>query len=77
MLNLRSQWDRLRSSLWFVPSLLVTGAVGPHAGPGRDRRGRRMDYLQDRGRGVGRVARLPELIRQRPSPMQAAAEAIG
>jgi len=27
MLNLRSLWDRLRSSLWFVPSILVTGAV--------------------------------------------------
>jgi len=27
MLKLRSLWDRLRSSLWFVPSLLVTGAV--------------------------------------------------
>jgi len=27
MLNFRSLWDRLHSSLWFVPSLLVTGAV--------------------------------------------------
>jgi len=27
MLNIRSLWDGLRSSLWFVPSLLVTGAV--------------------------------------------------
>ena len=27
MLNLRSYWELLRSSLWFVPSLLVTGAV--------------------------------------------------
>ena len=27
MLSFRSMWDRLRSSLWFVPSLLVTGAV--------------------------------------------------
>jgi len=27
MLNLRSLWDRLRSSLWFVPSFLVTGSV--------------------------------------------------
>lgn len=27
MLNIRSLWDRLRSSLWFVPSLLATGAI--------------------------------------------------
>ncbi len=27
MLNLRSLWDRLRSSLWFVPSLFVIGAM--------------------------------------------------
>ncbi len=27
MLNFRSLWDRLHSSLWFVPSLLVTSAV--------------------------------------------------
>ena len=28
MQNLRSLWDSLRSSLWFVPTLLVLGAVG-------------------------------------------------
>jgi len=27
MLNLRSRWERIQSSLWFVPSLLVFGAV--------------------------------------------------
>jgi len=27
MLNFRSLWDRLHSSLWFIPSLLVTSAV--------------------------------------------------
>ena len=27
MLNLKSHWDSLRSSLWFVPSLLVAGAI--------------------------------------------------
>jgi len=27
MLKVRSLWDRLRSSLWFVPSILVAGAI--------------------------------------------------
>jgi len=48
MLNLRSLWDRLRSSLWFVPTLLVTGAVALALGLVEIDASAEWTYVQDR-----------------------------
>jgi uncharacterized membrane protein len=48
MLNLRSKWDRLRSSLWFIPSLLVIGAVVLALGFVEIDASGEWDYLRDR-----------------------------